>query len=229
MALPLNASRPSFEQAPPRTETVLEPRREIARLALLHDEARETGLLANLLGRTPYAASVIAIAALAIAAINYGAMPLAELSVWLVLALIGAGAMGRRYLRAIGHPFERGTLREFAYDLNAIAIYAGFAWGAGAMLVLGPHTTPLMLAAYATIIPAAVAAILRTREISLGFLAPAATLCAFAALLRPLPEGPLAAAFVLIACAAVGGAIFWTERLFGPKPVAFPLAELPAI
>jgi hypothetical protein len=229
MALPLNTPRPSFDHAPPRAETVREPRREIARLALLHDEARETGLLANLLGRTPYAAATIALAAIAVAAINAATMPLAGLSVWLLLALIGAGAMGRRYLRAIRHPFERGTLPEFAYDLNAIAIYAGFAWGAGAMLAAGPQTSPLALAAYAALVPALVAAILRTREISLGFLAPAATLCAFSAVLRPLPEGPLAAAFVLIACAAVGGAIFWTERLFGPKSPAFPLADIPAV
>ena len=229
MALPLNVSRPSFDEASPRTETILEPRREIARLALLHDEAQETALLANLLGRAPYAAAAIAVAALAVAVFAYGTMPAPELSVWLVLTLMGAAAMGRRYLRASDHPFERGILREFAYDLNAIAIYAGFAWGAGAMLAIGPHTTPLALAAYAAVVPALVAVILRTREISLGFLAPAATLCAFAAVLRPLPEGPLAAAFVLIACAAVGGAIFWTERLFGPKPPAMALADIPAV
>jgi hypothetical protein len=229
MALPLNVPHPSFDKAAPRAETILEPRREIARLALLHDEAQETALLANLLGRTPYAAAAMAIGALAVAAIGYGTMPLAELSVWLVLVLIGAGAMARRYLRAIDHPFERGTLREFAYDLNAIAIYAGFAWGAGAALALGPHTSPFAMAAYAALFPGVVAVILRTREISLGFLAPAATLCAFAAVLRPLPEGPLAAAFVLIACAAVGGAIFWTERLFGPKPPAMALADIPAV
>jgi hypothetical protein len=56
------------------------------------------------------------------------------------------------------------------------------------------------------------AATMRAREISLGFLAPVAALGAFAAVLRPLPEGPLAAAFVLIACACVGGAIFWMNR-----------------
>ena len=152
-------------------------------------------------------------------------MPIAEPAAWLVLVLIGVGAMARNYARAIGQPFERGILREFAYDLNAIAVYAGFAWGAGAYLALGPQTSPLALTAFAAVIPAIMAATLRTREISLGFLAPATGLCAFAAVLRPLPEGPLAAAFVLIACAAVGGAIFWADRASATVPPAANLAR----
>ncbi len=184
----------------------------LAQLALLHDEARETALLANLLGRTAYAAATIAIAALATIILARGTQPLAEPAAWLAFVLIGIGAMARNYARAIQQPFERGILREFAYDLNAIAVYAGFAWGSGAFLALGPETSPLMLTVFAVSVPALMAATLRTREISLAFLAPVAGLSAFAAVLRPLPEGPLAAAFVLIACACVGGAIFWMEH-----------------
>ena len=224
MALPLNtpemesaARRPLAETAPPQMG--------IAQLALLHDEARETALLANLLGRTPYSAGALAVAALVIAFLAHGTMPAAEPAVWLVLILIGVGAMARNYARAIEQAFERGVLREFAYDLNAIAIYAGFAWGAGAYLALGPETSPLALAAFATMVPAILAVTLRTREISLGFLAPVAGLSAFAAVLRPLPEGPLAAAFVLIACAAVGGAIFWADRLSASVPTSAKLAR----
>jgi len=216
-ALEQTASRPREDLAPPHIG--------IAQLALLHDEARETALLANLLGRTSYAAAFIAIAALATVLLARGTMPIAEPAAWLVLVLIGVGAMARNYARAIGQPFERGILREFAYDLNAIAVYAGFAWGAGAYLALGPQTSPLALAAFAAVIPAIMAATLRTREISLGFLAPATGLCAFAAVLRPLPEGPLAAAFVLIACAAVGGAIFWADRASATVPPAANLAR----
>jgi len=179
---------------------------------LLHDEARETALLSNLLGRTAYAAGGLAVAALATVLLARGSMPIAEPAIWLVLVLIGVGAMARSYARTIRQPFERGPLREFAYDLNAISVYAGFAWGAGAFLALGPQTTPATLTIFATVVPAFMAATLRAREISLGFLAPVAGLGAFAAVLRPLPEGPLAAAFVLIACACVGGAIFWMNR-----------------
>lgn len=200
MALPLHSPIPSRE-APTSSS--------LAQLALLHDEARETALLSNLLGRTVYAAGGLAVAALATVLLARGAMPVAEPAVWLVLVLIGVGAMARSYARTIRQPFERGPLREFAYDLNAISVYAGFAWGAGAFLALGPQTSPVTLMIFAAAIPAIMAATLRAREISLGFLAPVAGLGAFAAVLRPLPEGPLAAAFVLIACTCVGGAIFW--------------------
>jgi hypothetical protein len=215
MALPRNA-HDLHADAPRMPESFAPPGQEIARLALLHDEARETALLANLLGRTPYAAAALAVGALASAILARGTMPIAEPAAWLVLTLIGVGAMARSYARAIRQPFERGTLREFSYDLNAIAIYAGFAWGAGAFLVLGPQTSLPALTLFAAAIPLVVAVTLRTREISLGFLAPVAALSAFAAVLRPLPEGPLAAAFVLIACMAVGSAIFWADRSFLP-------------
>lgn len=200
MALPLHSPIPSREAPAPSG---------LAQLALLHDEARETALLSNLLGRTVYAAGGLAVAALATVLLARGAMPVAEPAVWLVLVLIGVGAMARSYARTIRQPFERGPLREFAYDLNAISVYAGFAWGAGAFLTLGPQTSPVTLMIFAAAVPAIMAATMRAREISLGFLAPVAGLGAFAAVLRPLPEGPLAAAFVLIACACVGGAIFW--------------------
>jgi hypothetical protein len=228
MALPRNAAQIETGQIETglTPEEFASPRNEIARLALLHDEARETALLANLLGRTPFAATAIAAGTLATVIAAYGTMPIAEPVVWLGLVLIGLGAMARNYTRAIRQPFERGILREFAYDLNAIAIYAGFAWGAGAYLALGPQTSVLALVAFAAVVPALVAVTLRTREISLGFLAPVAGLSAFAAVIRPFPEGPLAAAFVLIACAAVGGAIFWAERLSMPQQAGARFANL---
>jgi len=222
MALPRNV--PEFES--PRThENIAPPHIGIAQLALLHDEARETALLANLLGRTPYAAAMLAIAALATVLFMRDTMPIAEPAAWLLLVLIGVGAMARNYARAIRQPFERGILREFAYDLNAIAVYAGFAWGAGAFLALGPQISPLTLIAFAAVPPAILAVTLRTREISMGFLAPVAGLSAFAGVLRPLPEGLLAAAFVLIACACVGGAIFWANRISASVPATAKLAR----
>ena len=225
MALPLNTSDQKSAPASNPLEEFAPPKMGIAQLALLHDEARETALLANLLGRTSYAAGALAIAALATVLLSRGTMPIVEPAVWLMLMLMGVGAMARNYARAIQQPFERGILREFAYDLNAITVYAGFAWGAGAYLALGPQTSPLALAAFAALAPAIMAVTLRTREISLAFLAPSAGLSAFAAVLRPLPEGPLAAAFVLIACAAVGGAIFWAGRVSNAVPAVAKLTR----
>ncbi|HEY2033332.1 MAG TPA: hypothetical protein VGH02_06555 [Rhizomicrobium sp.] len=226
MALPLNAPHHEAKFGAPRPrENLAQPQTGLAQLALLHDEARETALLANLLGKTSYAAGALAIAALAVVLSARGTMPVVEPAVWLVLILIGVGAMARNYARAIHQPFERGVLREFAYDLNAIAVYAGFAWGAGAFLALGPQTSALEITAFAAIVPAIMAVTLRTREISPGFLAPSAALCALAAMLRPLPQGPVAVAFVLIACAAVGGAIFWADRFSVSVPASAKLAH----
>ncbi|HEY5337552.1 MAG TPA: hypothetical protein VIJ85_05065 [Rhizomicrobium sp.] len=226
MALTLRVdAAPEVEVFPARSEPKAEPRNDIEKLAMLHDEARETAILANLLGRAPYAAAALIVLALGTLALSLGTMPIAEPATWAVLMLIGAGAILRSYMRAIGEPFERATLREFAADLNAIALYCGFAWGAGAYLAIGPHIAPLALAAFAVLPAIAIAATLRAKEIVIGFVAPVAALTAFAAVLRPLPGGPLGAAFVLIACGAVGAAIFWTARFFEPAPTAAKLAD----
>lgn len=228
MALPANANSPPADAAlsakPPQ-----QPRYDITHLSRLHDEARDTAMLANLLGRTPYAASgLVAAACLTLLSVR-GAMPVTEKAIWLVLILLAAGAMMRCYLRAIGRPFEHGALREFAYDLNAICICAGFVWGVGGFLALGPQTPLWMTVLCAAGLPAFFAAFLRTREISLGLLAPAAMLFAVAAMLRPLPEGMLAAAFVLIASAAMAGAIFWIDRLFSAPSIPVKLAGAPPL
>ena len=220
-------SAPEVEIFPARSEPRAEAgsRTGLERLAMLHDEARETAILANLLGRTPYAAAALTIFAVAALAMSVGTMPIAESATWAMLMLIGVGAMLRSYMRTIGQPFELGSLREFSADLHAILLYCGFAWGAGAYLALGPQSSPAVLVLFSAGAVIAIAATLRAKDIVLGFVAPVAALAAFATVLRPLPDGPLAAAFVLIACAAVGGAIFWADRFFEPAPTAAKLAD----
>jgi hypothetical protein len=181
----------------------------VAKLRVLHDEAREIAMLANLLGRAPYAASFLGVCVIIVSASSLGAMPKPELATWSVLMLIGVGAMLRSYRQAIAAPFERSSLRNFARDFVAISAYSGFAWGAGAYLALQPTTPPMGLTIFAALPCILMALTLRHRETVVAFIAPVAALAAFASVVRPLPEGPLAAAFVLIACAAVGGATFW--------------------
>jgi hypothetical protein len=225
MALSLRTA-PEVEIFPARSEPASEtPRTGIERLAMLHDEARETAILANLLGRAPYVAAALMVFTLAAIAASIGTMPVAEPATWAILMLIGVGAIVRSYMRAIAQPFELSALREFSADLHAILLYCGFAWGAGAYLALGPQVSSLVLLAFTAGAAVVVAAILRAKEIALGFVAPVAALAAFATVLRPLPTGPLGAAFVLIACAAVGTAIFWADRFFEPAPVAAKLAD----
>jgi hypothetical protein len=226
MAL-LQRAVPEVEIFPARSDAKADngARGGIEKLASLHDEARETAMLANLLGRTPYAAAALTILALAALGFGAGTMPAAEPATWALLMLIGIGAMLRVWRNAMAQPFERGSLRAFAADLNAIVVYCGFAWGAGAYLALGPQSSWIALTAFAAGPAIAVALSLRTKETVIGFVAPVAALCAFATVLRPLPEGPLGATFVLIACAAVGGAIFWAERFLEPSPMAAKLAD----
>jgi hypothetical protein len=225
MALTLRAA-PEVEIFPARSEPQTgEPRTPFERLAVLHDEARETAILANLLGRAPYVAAALTIFTLAAIAASLGTMPVAELATWAILMLIGVGPIIRCYMRTIAQPFELGALREFSADLHAILLYCGFAWGAGAYLAIGPSASPLVLLTFTAGAALVIAAILRTKEIALGFVAPVAALAAFAAVLRPFPSGPLGAAFVLIACAATAYAIFWADRYFEPAPLAAKLAD----
>lgn len=200
------------------------PQAEIAKLAALHREAEETAHLANLLGRAPYAAGVLALAALLAAAAAFASMPAIQIAVWLALMALAPGAIAKSYARTIRAPFERAPLAVFAQDLAAILAYAGFAWGAGAFLVLPASAGPLAAVAFAALPPALVAASLQTRETALFFLGPVTMLSAFAMVLRPLPGGVLSAALTLFAAAAVAGAVLWLAR---PQSRNLPrLAEL---
>jgi len=203
------------------------PRSEIARLAVVHDEAEETALLANLLGRAPTAAAGLVAAGGVAAVFAQGAMPPGEIVTWLVLMLAGAGAIAHVYSHAIRSPFERAPLRAFGEDMKAISLYAGFAWGAGAFLVLPPDSTTLALIGFAAGGCGLVAITLRARDASLLFLAPVTALCAFSAVLRPLTGGSLASAFVLLACGLAAAAIVWSDQ-YATRARAVPrLADLP--
>lgn len=211
-----------YETAPAPLPTS-PPQAEIAKLAALYREAEETAHLANLLGRAPFAAAILALAAIVTSLSTVG-VPVTHLAGWLALMMFGLGALARSYARVIREPFERAPLFAFAQDLSAILGYAGFAWGVGAFLVLPASTGLLAATAFATIPPALVAMALRTRDTALLFLGPAAALSAFAMVLRPLPDGALAAALTVAAAAAVAGAVVWFTR---PHVRSLPhLAEL---
>ena len=203
------------------------PFSDMMRLAALHREAEETALLANLLGRAPYAAALLALAALLVAASAALAEPLVPLVVWLALMALGLAAAGRAYARTIGAPFERTALHHFAQNLGAVLTYTGFAWGAGAFLALPVAAGPLAAAAFAVLPPALVAVMLRNRVATLQFLAPATLLSTIAMALRPLPNGPLAAALTLLAAASVAGVATWLDHRPGRGGSLLHLAELP--
>jgi len=198
----------------------------IARLAALHAEAEETARLANLLGRSLYAAIALPAIALSILGFSGGASASREL-VWCAFVAAASLAMLRSYARTIDQPFERVALKSFAEDMSPILLFAGFAWGAGAFLAL-PAGTGISGALLFVAVPAVtIAALLREREAVFLFLAPMAALASFASVLMPFAGGALCAGLILIACAAIAGAAVLADRRRAGefvRPAMLPLA-----
>lgn len=196
----------------------------IAKLAHLHAEAEETARLANLLGRSLYAAIALPALALLTLAFNNSA-GLTRPLVWCVFVAAASAAMLRAYFQTIGRPFERAALRSFAEDMSAILLFAGFAWGAGAFLALPAGSGMAAAILFAAAPAIAIAALLREREAVFLFLTPVATLASFASVLRPFAEGALSAGLILVACALVAGVAALRDRRGGEfdRPAMLPL------
>jgi hypothetical protein len=206
-------ANPLFDAASPADAPQLEstPRGAVAHLAQMHAEAVETARLANLLGRAWHAA--VAVPALAVlTVILSGRTATPPLIAWGILIAVASLSIVRVYGTAIRQPFERAMLHAFAQDLSACLLYAGFAWGAGAFLVLGGGASGGAALLFAAVPAVVLAVLLRERNAVLLFLAPVAALTAFACVLRPFSGGALAAALVLIACAVVATAIAAAAR-----------------
>jgi hypothetical protein len=223
MAVAERASQPEPAQ-PPKAETS-GARSPVARLAVLHAEAKETARLANLLGRSIHAAAAL-VAMGATTLILAGSLT-AENLVWSGFVIVAAGAIALAFRRTIRRPFERAALKSFSQDLDAIMAFAGTAWGAGAFLALPAGASlaaPILFSAGACAI---VAVLLREYESSLHFLAPTAALASFACVLRPPPGSALTAALVLIACAFVAALSLTAGRRNNRAQSAAELAQLP--
>jgi divalent metal cation (Fe/Co/Zn/Cd) transporter len=201
----------------PRPERRPEPKPRasgLAKLKSLHAEAEETAHLANLLGRSGYAGIALPFLAVVTMGLSVEMNPAAQM-VWLVFVGAIAGAMLFSYRRAMARPFERPVLKEFAKDLSAILLFAGFAWGSGAFLAL-PAATPAAAAIAFAVLPAAIVAyLLRDRTALFLFLAPVTALTVAACLLKPFAGGWIAAVAVLVLSGAVAAAAYWYQRLTG--------------
>jgi hypothetical protein len=207
------------QQTPDRSPATVLPEAAspLARLSALHEEATETAQLANLLGRSIYVAGALcAMTLLAIAASGIG--EIAKAVVWAVLVLAAAGILALRYARTIKEPFQRPALKDFAQDLSAILLYAGFAWGAGAFLILPAASSVVAALLFAVGASGVVAAVLRERAAVFLFLAPVAALSSFASVLR-FDGGALDAGLILIGCTGVMLGMSLAER----KSLSLPL------
>lgn len=205
-------ANPFFDIAAPAPEAPAGlPQDSVAMLALMHAEAVETARLANLLGRALHAAIALPVLA-AVAVIAGGDAGLAPTIAWAILIAVAGLSIARAYGHAIGQPFERAALRAFAQDLSACMLFAGFAWGAGAFLVLSTASVGGAALLFASLPAVAIALLLRERQAVLLFLAPVAALTSFACVLRPFAGGALGAGLVLIAGAAIAAAMVAASR-----------------
>ncbi len=188
----------------------------IAKLAALHAETRLTMHLVNLVGR-----SLVATGALMLIAgftLFAGMESPSACLTWAGLLALGMVSAVWNYRAASAAPFERESLEIHAHNLPPIALYCGFAWGTGAYLAL-PADTSLIGCAFFVAAPAlAMAALLRDIRSVLAFVAPLLVLSSFAALLRPFPDGALAAAIMLITGALIAaGAALLAHRQAGSR------------
>jgi hypothetical protein len=195
-----------FEIALPVEDVARAQANPLSRLAALHTEAVETARLANLLGRSLHAA--IALPALAVLTLALANAGLPAAIAWTVLMVFACLALARAYMHAIHQPFERAALHGFAQDLSACLLYAGFAWGAGAFLVLAPDSGGVLALLFAAAPSALLAGLLRERQAVLLFVAPVAGLTALACLMN----GSAAAGIALIAAAIAASALHANAR-----------------
>lgn len=212
-------------QTRPMVDTIAEGdyARTLRRLSRLHDEAFETAQLSNLLGRAPFVAWLLVAGMAVVALTSAGMLAVAPLVVWCLFSSAAVVAVLYLFQRAIVAPFELMPLRAFAADLEAVLLYAGAAWGAGGFLALPEGSHPLALVLFSAGTAAGVCAILRART-SLFFLVPAIILPSAAAIMRPLPDGGLAALYALMAGVAIAGAVWlsgrWMARRLGVAPLS---------
>jgi len=214
-----NQTRPS--EGARRVDRSHAPLDQIAQLSALYDESAETALLANLLGRAPYAAVALLLCAGAVVA--SGRAQTAACLTWSVLVAAAAGAIARSYRHAIRAPFERLSLRAFAGDLRAIMLYAGFAWGAGAYLALDANLVTAL--AFAAGTSAILAVIIHAWDVSACFIAPTVLLTAASAAGNPAEGGLAGTAAILGAGLIVAGLAWLAEKLnLGDRmpPLALP-------
>lgn len=196
----------------------------LSRLKVLHSEAAETAHLANLLGRSLYAGLALPVLALVSVGLSDDANAAAQLT-WCGFIVAVAVAMLVAYRHAMKKPFERIALKDFAKDLSAILLFAGFAWGAGAFLALSVGTSAVAAIMFAAAPAAIIAYLLRDREALYLFLAPVAVLTAAACLLKPFADGLIAAALVIVGAAAIAGITLLSGRMSGAsnKPAMLSL------
>ncbi len=169
----------------------------LARLPQIHAETSETTDLARFMRSTVGAAAALMLLGGG-AVIFAGGATLQQEFAWCVLVLAGVGALLRSYIRSIAQAFDRAPLREAAKDLRAVLFYVGFAWGAGAFLLLGGNPVPITGLCFAVLPSVLMIPLLRDRAACLGFMVPVTLLTAAAIMVQPWSDAIVALAMLLV-------------------------------
>ena len=191
-------------EAPGASDDVLE------RLTLVHEECVETARHAALLTQTPAAARALILGCALVVGVSATSVSPVTLGLWVALVLAAAFALLRMARQTERSAFELLPLRAFSLDLNAMLLYAGFAWGAGAFLALAPTAGMLTMGAYSVGAGLVMSAVLRVTTPILCFLIPSLALGAAAALAGS--AGVPAAAAIIVSGLILAGTSAWAER-----------------
>jgi hypothetical protein len=219
MALIDSHSTPTPSLVPGRQFSA--PSSALVRLRALHDEASEAIGLGRFLASAVHAGAALILMGMGLLSFAAGTA-LQPCFAWSVLVLLGVGALLKSYIRSTASAFDRAPMREAAKDLRALLFYCGFAWGAGALLVLSPvAATPLVLG-FAGFPSLCLALLVRDREGSLAFLIPVTALTIAAALIRPWQGAGLDTALLLALQSAIAGHILLRGRR-GQQPAGLAL------
>jgi hypothetical protein len=207
-----NDSQPSPQPVPqPVSGLAPLPLAALDRLPLLHDENAGNAELARFLAGAVHAAGALTLLGMAVLVFDAGTT-LKSCFAWAFLVLIGVGALLRSYIRSTAAVFDRAPLNEAAQDMRAILLYAGFAWGAGAFLVLPPVAGPVATLAFAGLPSLALALVLRDQGGPLAFLIPVTILSLTAAVLQPWSDAGLDTALLLMLQSSIAARIILHNR-----------------
>jgi hypothetical protein len=194
----------------------------LARLPQIHAETSETADLARFLRSAVGAAAALMLLG-GISVLLAGGATLQQEFAWSLLVLAGVGAMLRSYIKSIAQAFDRAPLREAAKDLRALLFYAGFAWGAGAFLLLGGNPVPITGLCFAVLPTVLMILLLRDRAACLGFLAPVTLLTAAAIIVQPWSDTIVALAMLLVVQGSIAVALTLPGRARSSLPAGLSL------
>jgi hypothetical protein len=198
------------------------PNQALARLPEIHAELFEAVELARFLRSALGAGAGLTLLG-GVALIFAGGAGLQQEFAWSVLLLAGVGAMLHSYIRSTAQAFDRAPLRESARDLRAILFYAGFAWGAGAFLLLGNDPVPIVGLCFAVLPSALMALLLKDRAAGLNFLLPVTGLAALAILLKPWGDTVVALVMLLAVQGSIAAGLVFSNHPRAANPAGLSL------